>query len=85
MTITGKFVTIPIDEESYQDGQVTDEIADGFLVVRLCNVIEGAPHSRIFSIADLVDGYVFDTEIECDLFKEWITQEPVKILKFEKH
>jgi hypothetical protein len=96
MSMIGKWVTIPeaeADIESvggyFSDGQITDEIGTDFFLVRLRNVqtataTDGPSHSRIFSIADLADGFFFENETELDRFREWATEDPAKILKFER-
>jgi hypothetical protein len=86
MTLVGKWVTIPdLENEGYfQDGQITDQIGTDFFLIRLHNVIDGPPHSRIFLIADLAEAFFFETEAELDRFREWTTGDPAKILKFEK-
>jgi hypothetical protein len=67
-------------------GQITEAIGTERFLIRLRNVTPGPPHSRIFSIAALSDGFFFETEAELIAFREW-TEEPEampKILKFEK-
>jgi hypothetical protein len=85
MTMIGKFIQIPDSEDPdfSHDGQIQEVFGDMFLV-RMRNVVEGPPHSRLFPIADLLVGFVFETEEELTAWREWDPEAPVKILPFEK-
>jgi hypothetical protein len=83
--MTGKWIQIPNSEDPdySHDGQIT-EVFGEHVLVRLRNVTDGPPHSRLFPLADLVAGFVFETEGELTAWREWDPEQPAKILKFEK-
>jgi hypothetical protein len=72
MTMLGKFVQFPNSEDpNYaHDGEITEVFGDTFLI-RLRNVTDGPPHSRLFPLVDLVAGFVFETEAELTAWRNW--------------
>jgi len=86
MSMIKKWITIPEPNHNdyWHDGEIIEAIGVERFLVRLRNVTAGPQHSRIFSVAALADGFVFETESELDQWREWADQPEVKILKFEK-
>jgi len=76
MTIIGKWITVnnPDDNEYFLDGQITEQIGTEFVLVRMLNV-NGGPSAelfRIFPIALLFHGSLFETEGELERYQKWM-------------
>ena len=86
MSMLKKFITIPdpTDADYFLDGQIIGEIGEGHFLIRLRPAGDVAPCSKIFSITDLVDGFIFEDEAEQNRFREWTAEEPTRVIKFEK-
>lgn len=85
MTMIKKFVQIPNSEDNNyaHDGEITD-VCGGYVLVRMRNVVDGPPHSRLFPLADVAAGFVFENREELMAWLEWEPEQPAKILPFEK-
>src|ERR1700726_1406680 len=76
MTLIGKWITVnnPDDNEYFMDGQISEGIGTEFGLVRMRNV-KGGPSAelfRIFPIALLFHGFLFETEGELDRYLKWL-------------